>query len=746
VPPDAVVKDYQAARATLEVARFKVKCCLRGLRLDGQLVPPDVVVKDLQAARAILEIGRFKEECCLRGLVLNGRPVTPDAVVKDYQAVKATLEMARFKGQCCLRGLRLDGQQVTPDAVVKDYERGGRLFERAIFYAQLALNARELNGNYLDNQKVLAAFNEVPGDHSSRQAEFLMQRLKQSQRYGETSEAQDRLQDIWQILNGCSVKDDEQHRLQCILQFMAMDNELTIDHQRVSAEQVLQSIKTLRRSFKNSRLHFFFLAHCYITRQSINGREIHKDYVLGYLESFPEGSRLRHALGCWFEQYSCEASSMDNLLFNVVAPGGDSPHGYAASASQHRASVATEPRHKPRHKQSADNAWWGCLLNDGNRYSGHRVNNPGHGHRYHLPDLIPNIESAGGSAKSVEVSIAYPGREGPYQVEEYRDETENTPPARAVTLSPARTLQQWSTTGGPGIPEKPVPRLNALTLKALGIIQEVNDSYTDPPILITGSYARFLQKLCSFFNDIDIICTTEESARTLFDKLQALNTHRDSDIPTHITILPIRGCHEIKLPKAYNIYLQDGDLGTKAMELQVSVDDRVTYENAAQLAFHVPGVQGLVRCLSFAEETRLLNDTLEYLADNLDLLTEQLKTGAVLHIPRTILFNFPQNPDEGIYGLLMRCLLTLNKAGQFIALHSDLNTGKTDYPTNPLQEQHQRLHALTEKIRMKLHSHVCRHDFELRVNNWLSTTSHVNDYEIMRKEFIETLLAMMHPE
>uniref|UniRef100_UPI0021495CF7 hypothetical protein n=1 Tax=Endozoicomonas sp. YOMI1 TaxID=2828739 RepID=UPI0021495CF7 len=287
---------------------------------------------------------------------------------------------------------------------------------------------------------------------------------------------------------------------------------------------------------------------------------------------------------------------------------------------------------------------------------------------------------------------------------------------------------------------------NALTLKTLEIIQEINGSYSNPPILITGSYARFLQNLCSEFNDIDIICTTEDSARALFDKLQALNTNTDSEISKSIIIKSIPGCQAIKLPSGYNIQLKDDDLGIKAMGFQVSVDARVTRGNAAPLAVHVTGVERPVWYLSFAEETRLLNDTLEYLADNLDPLTEQLQKGAVFHIPRTILFNFPQNPDERIYGLLMRSLLTLSKARQFIVLHSKGKPEKPDCCTHQLQKEQQRLSALTENLQMKLTSHVCRHDFEHRVNGWLLTAQPVNDYEIKRKDFMKAMLAMMHPE
>ncbi|WP_257296849.1 hypothetical protein, partial [Endozoicomonas sp. YOMI1] len=225
-----------------------------------------------------------------------------------------------------------------------------------------------------------------------------------------------------------------------------------------------------------------------------------------------------------------------------------------------------------------------------------------------------------------------------------------------------------------------------------------------------------------------------------------LNTGRDSEIPQNIIIWPIPGCQAIKLPKTYNIQLKDGDLGRKAMGLQVSVNGRVTHGNSAQLAVQVPGVDRPVWCLSFAEETRLLNDTLEYLTDNLDQLTEQLQKGAVFDLPRTLLFNNPKNTDERIYGLLIRYLLTLNKARQFIALHFEGKPGKPHSRTQQLQKEQQRLHALTRNLQMKLTSHVCRNDFEHRVIDWLATTHHINDYGIKRKDFIRALLAMMHPE
>ena len=662
VTSDLVAKGYQAVNATLELARFKKECCLRGLVLNGQQVSPDAVVKgypDNWEGR--LGIARFKAKCCLRGLLLSGQEVTPDAVIRAYpDSREGRLGVARFKAECCLMGLLLNSQRVSPEEVVKDYERGGWLLERAFFYAQLALNASQLNGSCLDDQKVLDAFNDALGDHTLRQVEYLVQRLREPQWFDETSEALDIIKKAWEMSDSVMVN-DRQRRLQCILKFMAMRHELTIAHQPVSAEQVLHSINSLRSSFENARVHFFFLAHCYITGQPIDGRAVYRYQVLQCLQDFPEGSKLRHALGCWFEELSAEANIMDELWFkpeNAVGPGSED---HAVPATQKKASVVVSREHALSQGPSMDN----------------------------------------------DTSLA---------------------------ASAAETLKQRS--GGPGFVDNRVLRLNALTLKTMGIIQDINGTDGNPPILVTGPYTGFLQNRCSRFDDIDIICTTEVSARTLCEKLQAFNAGNDSEIPKTLTIRSTPGCPAIKRPESYNIQFTEGDLGSKAMGLQVSVDTGVTHGNAARLAVQVPGVEKPVWCLSFAEETRLLNNTLAYLADNLDSLTEQLQKGAVFDLPQTILFNNPGNSEERIYGLFICALQILNKARQFIALHGE---GTSD--NHPLQAEQQRLHSLTANLQRKLTDHVGCQDFQQSINDWLSIT---RPYQTRRKDFIKALLSMMH--
>ncbi|MBO9482301.1 hypothetical protein [Salinisphaera sp. G21_0] len=289
-----------------------------------------------------------------------------------------------------------------------------------------------------------------------------------------------------------------------------------------------------------------------------------------------------------------------------------------------------------------------------------------------------------------------------------------------------------------------VPQLNVLTRRALEMIQEINESYNTPPILITGSYARFLQNRCTSFKDIDIICSTEDSAMKLFKKMQALkealDIDRDLGANDNIFISPMPGCRAIQLPKAYTIHPKDSSSDIPGPGLMVSIDGRVINGHAAPLAISTPGVERPLWCLSFAEETRLLNDTLEHLIENLNPLTVELNQGPAFELPRTILFGFPKNGKERIYGLLVRALLTLDKARQFISIFAE------EEPDGQLQAQRQRLHALAAILQRKLSRHICRSDFECRVSCWLSTVPHVSNYEIKRMEFITSLLKMMHPE
>ncbi len=76
----------------------------------------------------------------------------------------------------------LHGRQTTSAGVLSAYGKDTTSIRSGFFLQKLCLQ------NILhNNRKVLEAFNEVPGDHSSRQAWYLIQRLKQPRHYDETN-------------------------------------------------------------------------------------------------------------------------------------------------------------------------------------------------------------------------------------------------------------------------------------------------------------------------------------------------------------------------------------------------------------------------------------------------------------------------------------------------------------------------------------------------------------------------------
>ncbi|WBA83239.1 hypothetical protein [Endozoicomonas sp. GU-1] len=688
ITPDALVQDYQAARGTLELARFKEACCLRSVPLNGRQVTPEAVVKGYQAARATLELARFKEECCLRGLALNGQQVTPDEVVEDFQTAKSTLELAHFKTECCIKGLALHGQQLTPDEVIKDFPDSpeGRL-GAVRFKAECCLRGWPLNGQQLTPDAVVK-------DYQAFKAKLELGRFK----------AECCLRGL--LLNGQPVTPDvvvmeypnspEGKRGIAYFKERCCLRGLSLNGQLITPDEVIQDYQAIKATIELVR----FKAECCLRGLALNGQLVTPDAVVKDYQTVKAPLELARFQGeCCLRDWPLNGQQV--TLDAVVK-------GYQ---------TAKAPLELVHFK--AECCLRGLTLN---------------GQQFTPDEVVRDFERGGWLLE----------RDSFYSRLALNANLLDSSGPGCLPGNDKRHSAHRINNAGTVFPDNPATRSHTLTLKTLDIIQEVNGFYIHPAILITGSYARFLQNLCPIFNDIDIICTTEESASVLFDKLQALHIDRNETFPNSITIRPIPGCQAIRLPNGYNIRLKDGDLDRQTVAFKVSIDDRVIHENAEQLAIYVPGVKRPVWFLSFTEETRLLNDTLKHLAENLDPLTEQLQNGAVLDLPRTLLFNNPQNNSERIYGLLMRSLFTLNKARRFITLHSEVK------PTIPdcyqRREEQRRLHTLAANLQAKLSGHVCRHDFEHRVNGWLSTTQHINDYEIKRKEFIKELLAIMNPD
>ena len=185
------------------------------------------------------------------------------------------------------------------------------------------------------------------------------------------------------------------------------------------------------------------------------------------------------------------------------------------------------------------------------------------------------------------------------------------------------------------------------------------------------------------------------------------------------------------------VTLSEGDLGQKVSVLQASITPPETISTLNTTMAAIPGADASITCLAFVAEIELLNDTLQYLAEQLDDLTTQLLSKPGFAIPRTILFNFPQHPVERVFALLMRCLLTLNKARKFLTLINDRHEQDSSIQ--------KKLQTLTSQLQERVQGHSHQELFVARVTQWLADYIPGNEYQIKKCAFIRSLLDMLTP-
>ena len=617
------------------VGIFLEKCCLRGILVDNQPVTPETVIAAMMRSSSRLLLARFKVKCCLSNLTINGLPVTADAVRAAFSDTpQGRRHVAEFLEECCLSGLIVDGQLVLPEQVDAEYTRNNQKLSKASFYARLALQARKLNDKYLSNNDVLNAFDQLPDNYTKEKVDFLLQRLMALPAHSE--EAPATFHQAWQIIKNTPM-DDEQSRYQCcILKFLSM----RLSDHPVPLDQVWRSIKGLRQTMINLRLHFFFMAHCFSQRLTLDGRLVTAQDVTHCLEKLPACS-MRHGLEHWFERLREKRLVVDFL--------GEL---FPARSGFHNLSLTPALPRRPRRVE---------------------VN---------MTDLLRGAPS-------------------PCKVVEYHDDPPQIDPAL----------------------------VNQPTRRTLSFIQSIGQ------LRITGSFSRCLQGIGSSFNDIDLL-----GSREAIDQLiRQLNSEfhnqeqSDGDLTCQVFAQLLPGCTELGLPPAYSITLNEGDLGERAVTIQANVYSPEILATLERCEIKLPWEGESTVCLPFVAEAKLLGDNLEFLIQQLPSLTRQLLSGSFFNIPRTIVFNYPQNPDESVFALLMRCLLSVNKAMHFIDL-----LGKTNN-----QSMQNQLKASCDKLltAVQVHHH-CR-PLAAALKKWISWQPPDNNYVLQKCDFIRAILSLI---
>ena len=732
VSPEAVIKAFPKGKSgKIQLALFLEECCLRGLYIHHQPVSPAWVLETFRVAKANKNsIGRFKENCCARGLLLNDRPVSPELVLNSFgNDCKGILCIARFKElcyfrgfelhgrlvaaekvissfpdslggklcvgrfmeRCCLRGFPLFGKAVTPEAVMDALEKSRSLIAQACFRAECCLKKLRLHEKLLSPEEVVASY--PPG---SQQQKTYFKR-------------------------------------QCCLKGLKLDG------RPVPPEDVVRDYERETQLLEKA----VFLSELALQARQFNGKELTPDEVLDAFSALPG---------------DCSSRKVEFLIQRLMALLPDPQKAVAiferAWQIINNAVVLDEQlRYQrctllflalsaelPVNQEITTARVWRSIKALRQSFSSTRLrfyflvhcfscDTPLNGQPVVEQDILdclgklPISKLRSALRHWFDENYRYTSKSGPITdrlasanvirrpkwVDVYVDKLDSG-------LFPSRIVEYY--------PETPALRLDAQTKKILSIVQTIKG------LRITGSFARCLQGLDSSFNDIDLI-GTEDAISTLITRLSSQLDYRETgaEIPCRISALALPGCPSLGLPMAYSITLVEGDFGCRLPVLQAIVYPPDTLDTLESI--EVQQGDTVLTCLLFSAEVRLMIATVQFLNDHIDSLTTQLLDGKDIAIPRTLLFNYPRHSQERVFALLMRCLMTLNKAQKFCQLVPDDNS--SDGLTK-LKEAGRHL-----LVKVQQHSH--RTPLVTAIKGWLADSYRLPTSS--RENFVRSLLAII---
>lgn len=795
-PPEMVIEYLQKADATLELAHFLEQCCLKGLHVgqDEQkqpaLISTDDVLKAFISSRASKEaVSFFKAECCLRGLLLDDQLVTPKMVLRSLCGTASNIGPAKFKADCCLKGLYLDNQPITAESVINEFPetQQGRLFT-ARFKAQCCLHGQIPGERQITPEDTLASFPPGLKGRLARQRFMSEACLMGLHVQGQPITAEKTLQEF---------QPDQEGGLVCIARFKSECclKGLPLHGQQVTPEEVVIACQKADAPLELVR----FKEECCLKGLRLSGRritpeEVVHDFEQGgwkleraifitrlaqrglhlYGNSLDDAQVLANFDGLLSDQSSrkaeylilrlnnfahCRASVQANLILNqawqiIESSGIKDDHNrhlrclLMLLALRYGLTVGVE---QPSFEQvwMSVNALRECFSKTclrlfflaHCRHAGHHL----HGHQVQEEQIISTLNQLPGQLRQA-LTCWLDGRSycPPYQNNRLIKLLIQLPHLEGWSLSPRTALadpqvpdnigssntqsaQQWLSLVQPSLT---MPDIGQPATVVLGIVNEINKRKNHPALLINGSFSRYLQGISSAFKDIDII-GTEESVKQLSDQLARLQINKETGIGLRIS--PIPGCPRLRLPDSMRI--TGVESGHTALGIQACIYSRLMPRDA--LAVYLPGEGTPVMCLSFISETQLMGDALAYLTENLDILTTQLYDDASFIVPRTIVFNYPQTTEERIFGLLMRCLMTLNKAKQ---LQSLLATERASFYGEQAAVALDHLQKSIACLQVKLRGHSHHNRFLAGLELRISGLQRNNDYLDKQRGFIRSLL------
>lgn len=768
-------------RHKLAIARFKEACCLRKLPVEGKFVKPETVINDFKATDSLLEIGRFLADCCLKNLQVNGHPVTTEEVVEALQKTEGGhLSLVRFKSECCLKNRHINGELVPPEQVLNECPKThkGNLLT-AHFMAKCCQQNRQIHGQAVQVETVVEKFRQIPGSQVG--LAIFMDRCAQGgkQLFGKPISVRNLANHYPDTPSGrlgvarfyehCCLRGERLHGLK-VTPEMVVENyrslnatlklgrfkqrccllNIPINGRQVRPEEVLRDFASENRQleiamfFSSLALHAKKLNGSYLTCEQVLAafRRVPGDqtvkaveYLIQRLEALPErddsGEALKTFARAWQlvnnapQITSCYLYQQCRLRF-IAVKYGLPVDGELLTMEQVWLSI----RQLPASSRKT------CLKFYFLAHCFHN-NQELHGKQVSREELLECLnELPSGTLRQtlanwLEEPIHTPDWAGPPVASTSPSALQPAGPTRHPELPTGKESSQSnalpdSKASTLKTSETPSPRLplNPMTHKALKIMQQISG------IWITGSFSRCLQGLCTTYNDIDII-GTEEGVTALVNQLVTQLSSdcngETSEELRRVFIQEFRGCSQLKIPTTFSITLSEGEPGRKVALIQANIYVDRVLTGIDTLSIAMPGVDGRFNCASFSAEVCLMNGILDHLINHLAPLTTKLQQGADFDIPRTIVFNFSKSPGERICAMLMRCLLTLNKAHQFARLLSE---------DNPLRPG---LVKLSTTLLDELRRHASYNLFVQELKRWLSCA-----LPSRQQVFVNTLLQLIH--
>lgn len=666
-----IIEFYNSAKIDeVHLLRFLMSCCLKGFSLDNKAIDPNSLIQRASIIKGgSLYIDKFKAECLLAGFIdikveeiidhfdqhpentkvhakilkslffsKHRQSITARDVIDKYKSANDDLNLACFMAKCCIDRIPVNNNLITYeevlnffpknnyDASLKKYDfifsyllSGGKIkdnkytFESIIdqclkkklynsvthFYSQLALNSIPINGKLVTQDFFIDYCKSHITYNNEEPILYFITRINQIERQDLISAGSPEQQEISNLVTtALSFIDKNMH------------------------------IKTITTWRLECILYFAAFKYNLI----IDGNVVTSSTMNKKLDEQPDS----------FLTYSNKI-----LFLSYCIKNGITIDGYPSSYLQEK--IDTLLNFFPINSRSYNLAH--SLTTNSNvpksSISDHKVID----HTAQLAISFDNSESEVNDDRVNSNQTSLISAETSFSLRN----TLKTNQSATAQHQPEKSL----------IPEahkiKNLTLSNPLYYEILTLITQFNKNSDIPKIIISGSFSRLLQNISDDFKDIDLIFANQSVIDEFLMLLRAALSQNmeHSDLQFSCYVSP--EVEILNIPKTHFFKATEGILGEVVVDVNLNVANN-EFQPSDISKVDIEDSGHVLHTLSLTSEVNYIIEGITYWKENLNTIIDQILDDPQLIIQRTILFNYAANDQERIYGLLVRCLLSLDVA------------------------------------------------------------------------------------